>query len=83
MHDYNSFNMRLHEFDSGVLHSWDIAEHTLNIKPVKQGMRLFNQEKRQAMSEGLSRLQVASFVKEIQHPDWIANPVLIPKKNGK
>jgi hypothetical protein len=65
MHDYNSFNMRLHEFDSRVLHSRDVAEHTLNIKPgskpVKQGMRLFNQEKRQATSEGLSGLQVASF----------------------
>jgi hypothetical protein len=35
------------------------------------------------MGEELSRLLATSFVKEIQHPNWIANPVLMPKKNVK
>jgi hypothetical protein len=35
------------------------------------------------MGEELSRLLVAFFVKEIQHPNWIANPVLVSKKNRK
>jgi hypothetical protein len=35
------------------------------------------------MGEELSRLVVASFVKEVQHPDWIANPIPVPKKNGR
>jgi hypothetical protein len=35
------------------------------------------------MGEELSRLLAASFVKEVQHPDWVANPVLMPKRNGK
>jgi hypothetical protein len=35
------------------------------------------------MGEELTRLMAASFAKEIQHPDWIANLVLIPKKNWK
>jgi hypothetical protein len=35
------------------------------------------------MGEELSRLLAIDFVKEIQHPDWIANPVLMPKKSGK
>jgi hypothetical protein len=26
---------------------------------------------------------VAAFVKEVQHPGWIASPVLVPKKSGK
>jgi hypothetical protein len=56
---------------SGV--SQKVAEHTLNIKhgskPVKQGLQRFNQEKRQAMGEELSRLLVVGFVKEIQHLD--------------
>jgi hypothetical protein len=43
----------------------------------------FNQEKRRAMDEELSRLLVAGFVKEVWHPFWIANPVLVPKKNRK
>jgi hypothetical protein len=57
---------------SGV--SRDVTKHTLNIKPG---------EKRQAMGEELSRLLAAGFVKEVQHPDEMANPVLVPKKNRK
>jgi hypothetical protein len=70
---------------SGV--SWEVTEHNLNIKPgskpIKQGLRCINQEKRRAMDEELSRLLAADFVKEVQHPDWIANTSLIPKKSGK
>jgi hypothetical protein len=56
---------------SGV--SREVAENTLNIKPnsksIKQGMRRFNQEKRRAMGEDLSRLLATDFVKEVQHPN--------------
>jgi hypothetical protein len=49
--------------------SREVVEHTLNIKPgskpVKQGLRCFNQEKHRAMGEELSRLLAAGFVKEI------------------
>jgi hypothetical protein len=34
------------------------------------------------MGEELPRLMAIGFVKEIQHLDYIANPVLVPKKNG-
>jgi hypothetical protein len=67
--------------------SREVTEHTLNIKassrPVKQGLRRFNQEKPRTMGKELCRLLAASFVKEVLHPDWIANPVLMPKKSGK
>jgi hypothetical protein len=70
---------------SGV--SREVIEHTLNIKldskPVKQGLRRFNQEKLQAMGEELSMLLATSFVKEIHHVDCIANPVHVPKKDGE
>jgi hypothetical protein len=70
---------------SGV--SWEAVEHMLNIKPgskpIKQGLRRFNQEKHRAMGEELSRLLAISFVKEAQHPNWIANSVLMPKKRRK
>jgi hypothetical protein len=70
---------------SGV--SREVAKYTLNIKPrsksVKQGLRHFNEEKRKAIGEELAKLLNASFIKEVQHPDWIQNPVLVPKKNGK
>jgi hypothetical protein len=35
------------------------------------------------MGEELSRFLATGFIKEIQHLDWIANPVLMPKKNEK
>jgi hypothetical protein len=35
------------------------------------------------MGEELSRLLAAGFVKEVQHLDWIVNPVLMPKKKWK
>jgi hypothetical protein len=67
--------------------SQEVTKHTLNIKLgsrlIKQGLRCFNQEKRQAMGEELSRLLATDFIKEIQHPNWIANPVLVLKKSGK
>jgi hypothetical protein len=50
---------------SGV--SREVTEHTINIKPsskpVKQGLCRFNQEKRQAMGEELSRLLAVGFAK--------------------
>jgi hypothetical protein len=67
--------------------SREVAEHTLNIKTslrlIKKGMRHFNQEKSWAMGEEMFRLFTAGFVKEVQHPDWFANLVLIPKKSEK
>ena len=67
--------------------SREVAEHTLNIKPgtkpVKQRLHHFDEEKCRAIGEELSKLLAAGFIKEVQHPDWIANPVLVPKKNGK
>jgi hypothetical protein len=35
------------------------------------------------VTKELSRLLATGFVMEIQHPDWIANPVLVPKKIRK
>jgi hypothetical protein len=67
--------------------SWEVAERTLNIKlgskPIKQGMHRFNEEKRMVIGEELVKFLTIWFFKEVQHPDWIANPVLVPKKNGK
>lgn len=64
----------------------EITKHHLNIKanakPVQQHLRCFNEEKRKAIGEELIRLQAAGFIREVQHLDWLANPILI-KKNGK
>ena len=65
----------------------EVAEHTFNIKPgskpVKQHLRCFDKEKRRAIGEEIAKLLAAGFNKEVQHPEWLANPVLVKKKSGK
>jgi hypothetical protein len=36
-----------------------------------------------AIGEDIAKLLAASFIKEVYHSDWFANPVLVKKKNGK
>jgi hypothetical protein len=65
----------------------EVAEHSLDIragsKPVKQRLRHFDEEKRRAIGEETCKLLVARFIKEVLHPEWLADPVLAKKKNGK
>jgi len=37
----------------------------------------------QAIGEEVAKLLAAGFIKEVFHPKWLANPVLVKKKNGK
>src|SRR6187455_211983 len=62
-----------------VEHSLDILPH---IKPVVQRLRRFDEQKRRAIGEELRKLLEAGFIKEVFHPNWLANPVLVKKKNG-
>lgn len=38
-------------------------------------------KKRKAIGEEVARVLVARFIMEINHPVWVANPVLVKKKN--
>ena len=64
----------------------ELTEHTLNIdpkfKPVKQFLRRFNEERHKEIGEEVARLLAAGFIIEVFHPEWLANPVLVLKKNG-
>jgi hypothetical protein len=65
----------------------EVAKHKLNIKsgskPVKQRLRCFNDEKCKVIGEEFMKLLSAGFVREVFHPKWLANPVLVKKKNKK
>ena len=65
----------------------DVAEHSLDIRagarPVRQPLRRFDEEKRRAIGEEIHKLMAAGFIKEVFHPEWLANPVLVRKKGGK
>ena len=38
---------------------------------------------RKAIGEEVNRLLEANFIREIKQATWVANPVLVPKKNTK
>jgi hypothetical protein len=65
----------------------DVAEHSLDIKagsrPVMQRLRRFDRRQRKIIGEEIHKLMEAGFIKEVFHPEWLANPVLVEKKNGK
>jgi hypothetical protein len=65
----------------------EVTEHALKIRPgsrlVKQSLRRFDEKKRRAISEEIARLLAARFIKEVYHPEWLANAVLVRKKSGK
>ena len=65
----------------------EVTEHILKIrpgsKPVKQRLRCFDKKKHRAIDEEIAKLLVAGFIKEVYHPEWLANPILVRKKSGK
>jgi hypothetical protein len=64
----------------------EVVEHSLDILPhsrtVQQRLRRFDEERRRAIGVELRKL-LAGFIKEVFHPTWLANPVLVKKKNVK
>ena len=42
-----------------------------------------NNDRGRAISNEVDRLLMAGFIWEILYPDWLSNPVLVKKKNGK
>jgi hypothetical protein len=61
--------------------SREVAEYALKIRPgsksVKQRLCRFDEEKRRAIGEEIAKLLVAGFIKEVYHPEWLANLVLV------
>ena len=52
-------------------------------KPVRQRLRRFDEKKRRTIGEEIAKLSAAGFIKEVYHPEWLANPVLVRKKSRK
>ena len=59
----------------------EVTEHTLKIhpgsKPVKQRLHRFDEEKRRAFGEEIAKLLAAGFIREVHHPESLANPILV------
>ena len=65
----------------------EVAKHALRLvlgsKPTKQRLRRFDDERCRAIGEEITKLLAASFLKEVYHSDWLANPILVKRKTGK
>jgi hypothetical protein len=65
----------------------ELIEHSLNVHPQavpkKQCLRRFAHDKREAINREIAKLLAAGFIKEVIHPEWVANPILVRKKNNE
>jgi predicted thioredoxin/glutaredoxin len=64
----------------------ELIEHCLNINPKatpkRQHLRRFADDRLDAIKKELAKLLVAGFIREVFHLEWLANPVLVRKKNS-
>ena len=65
----------------------EVIKHHLAVRPdarpVKQKVRRQAPERQEFIREQVGKLLDAGFIREVLHPDWLANPVIVPKANGK
>ncbi|KAL0677561.1 hypothetical protein Bca4012_005542 [Brassica carinata] len=65
----------------------NITCHELNIDPtfksVKQKRRKLGPELASAVNDEVEKLLKVGSITEVRYPDWLANPVVVKKKNGK
>jgi hypothetical protein len=65
----------------------ELIEHSLNVHPQgvlkKQRLRRFAHNKREIIKWEIAKLLAAGFIKELIHSEWVANPVLVKKKNNE
>ncbi|GKV19151.1 hypothetical protein SLEP1_g29444 [Rubroshorea leprosula] len=52
-------------------------------RPVVQKRRLFGPEKQAAIDEEIQKLLQAGFIRRVEYSEWVSNPVLVKKLNGR
>jgi hypothetical protein len=64
----------------------EVIEHHLAMcpqaQPLKQKTRKQAQEKQDFIVQEIEKLKKAKLIREVAHPTWITNPVVVPKANG-
>ncbi|RVW21992.1 Transposon Ty3-I Gag-Pol polyprotein [Vitis vinifera] len=73
-------------FDMKGIHP-SIASHKLNVfpaaRPIRQKIRRFHPDRQRVIQDEINKLLEAGFIREVSYPDWLANVVVVPKKEGK
>jgi hypothetical protein len=61
----------------------EVIEHMLGIDPafksIKQKERRYTPERREAIRLEVNKLLEAGFIRPVDYPSWLANPVLVEK----
>ena len=64
-----------------------VIEHHLNVcpnvRPVKQKARRQSTEKQAFIIQETRKLEAAGVIREVCYPEWLANPVVVPKKGER
>jgi predicted thioredoxin/glutaredoxin len=62
-----------------------LIEHSLNVNPKAtpkgQHLRRVADDRWDSIKKELAKLLAAGFIREVFHPGWLTNPVLVCKKN--
>ena len=62
-------------------------EHSLKVdpktKPIEQRQRPMSEERKKAAQAKVQKLLDAGIIRKVQFSEWLANVVVVPKKNGK
>jgi hypothetical protein len=62
----------------------ELAEHALEVskiaRPIKQKLRRFAKDRKQAIEVEVCKLLATGFIRECKHLVWLANLVLAPKR---
>jgi hypothetical protein len=65
----------------------EVIEHHLKIYPdarsVQQRPQKQSIERQNFIREDVKKLLDTGFIQEVHHPRWLANPMVVPKANGK
>ena len=83
--------------DNVDIFAWDACEapgvdpdfiyHHLNVNPSiiprKQSPKRSSRDHYEAVKEKVTKLKRAGAIKEVFYPEWLANTVVVKKKNGK
>ena len=83
LRDYKDVFAWSHEDMPGI--DMKVISHYLSINPefcpVVQKRRLFNPKRSIAIKKEVEKLLSAGSIKEVKYPEWVANVVLVKKKN--
>ena len=64
-----------------------ITSHRLNVfstaRPVWQKIMRFHQDRQKVIRNEIDKLLEAGFIREVFYPEWLANVVVVPKKERK